>query len=347
MSNRAQPRKRKRQLLRWLLALLLLVATALTAFWFWAAGELESALARWRADQEARGYVIAYRPPEISGFPLKLAAALQRPSVAAPEGWRWQGPALASEARLWSPLTVDFAAPGAHSLVVLAGEAPRRYDIEAAHADGEARFDRAGRLIAGRLDFGNLAIATPEDERVSVATLSAEIEEPRVESGRLPATPFALALSDLALPEQRRAILGNEVQRLELSAILNGALPAAPAREMLARWRDAGGTLEIRALELDYGTLKLRGEGTLTLDKQFRPLGAFTTRIGGLTATITRLSQAGAIERGVAIGLALALAALPSTPDSDGTPLVALPITCQDGWLFLGPARLFPLAPVL
>ncbi|MGH6947876.1 MAG: DUF2125 domain-containing protein [Kiloniellales bacterium] len=347
MSDRTLPQRKKSRLLRWLLAVVLLIAVAVTAFWLWSASELETALARWRADQEARGYVIAYRPPEISGFPLKLAAALEQPSVAAPGGWRWQGPALAAEARIWSPLTIDFAAPGAHSLVVLAGEAPRHYDIEAVRAEGEARLNRAGRLIAGRLEFGGLTIATPEDERASAVALSAVIEEPRLEAGRLPATPFALELSDLALPEQRRAILGNDVQRLELNAMLNGTLPAAPAREMLGLWRDAGGTLEIRALELDYGPLKLRGEGTLTLDEQFRPLGAFTTRIGGLTATITKLSQAGAIERGVAVALALALATLPTTPDSDGTPLVALPVTCQDGWLFLGPVRLVPLAPVL
>ncbi len=115
----------------------------------------------------------------------------------------------------------------------------------------------------------------------------------------------------------------------------------------MARWRDAGGLLEIAALTLVWGPLELAAEGTAALDQELRPQGAFTARIHGLPETLDAFAAHGLIEPGIALALRLTALTLATRKDASGRAVVELPITLQDGLFYLGPAALFPLAPVL
>ena len=115
----------------------------------------------------------------------------------------------------------------------------------------------------------------------------------------------------------------------------------------LARWRDAGGLLEVHELALAWGPLDLRAEGTAALDQRLRPQGAFTARIRGLPDALDAFAARGLIEPGVAFALKLTALTLAKRRDEAGTAVVELPITPQDGLFYLGPVALFPLSPVL
>jgi len=133
--------------------------------------------------------------------------------------------------------------------------------------------------------------------------------------------------------------LGREIARLEAVA----ELALWSSGDSLARWRDRGGTVEVSRLALSWGPLALEGDGTLALDSAMRPLAAFSARLAGGPETVERLAAAGLIAPMDALGAKIALAAMTIVPAEGGAPYAQVPVTLQDGYLYLGPARLLAL----
>jgi hypothetical protein len=159
----------------------------------------------------------------------------------------------------------------------------------------------------------------------------------------------ASRLSGFTLPPEGAAaaeLVGPQIHLLKLAGRLEGLLrPAATPSAALAAWRDSGGILDLSAIELDWGELWLKGAGTLTLDEAFRPLGAFSFETLGLPALVQRATEAGALDRNAGETLARALGALASGTDERGRQRVQLPITLQDGSLYVGQIELGRLRP--
>ncbi|MCH8156072.1 MAG: DUF2125 domain-containing protein, partial [Proteobacteria bacterium] len=155
----------------------------------------------------------------------------------------------------------------------------------------------------------------------------------------------------ITLPEGIRSPFGPRIARLAFEATLIGVIagvaPGGAPAAALARWRDAGGLVEIHDLALVWGPLDVSASGTATLDPQLRPQGAFAARVRGLPEVLEALAGHGLIEPGVALALKLTAMTLATRDGATGRPEVELPITLQDGLFYLGPVALFRLAPVL
>ena len=86
--------------------------------------------------------------------------------------------------------------------------------------------------------------------------------------------------------------------------------------------------------------------GTVALDDYFRPLGSFEARFAGLPETLMQVGQAGLLSRKTA-GLAAAGAQFFAVDrNSAGAPSVTLPVSLQEGGLFLGPLKMATLPPL-
>ena len=72
--------------------------------------------------------------------------------------------------------------------------------------------------------------------------------------------------------------------------------PRGTLSDALARWRDAGGALEISVFALDWEALSIRGDGTFALDEKLQPQGAMTAEIDGVEKTSDALIAAGVID---------------------------------------------------
>jgi hypothetical protein len=93
--------------------------------------------------------------------------------------------------------------------------------------------------------------------------------------------------------------------------------------------------------------LRLRGDATLALDEQNRPLGAGTLRIAGAGETLDALAQSGAVDARNAAMLKIALAFLArNDPANAGAPTVHIPFAAQDGALSVHRFRLLNLRPL-
>src|SRR5690606_19684738 len=115
-------------------------------------------------------------------------------------------------------------------------------------------------------------------------------------------------------------------------------------------WRDSGGVIEFETVALHWGALRLSGDGTLTLDKQYRPLGAMAGQIRGVDAGIDALVAAGkmTLDDAAAAKAVLGMIAQQDPADGEpGEPYLPLPLTAQDGRLSIGPVALFGLPSIL
>ena len=324
-------------------------AAGLGALWYWAAGEVTAALAHWSQAQRARGYHVAYAEPVMGGYPLAVTADLAAPVLASPHGWRWSGERILGRAEVWAPLTLDLELPRRQDLVFeLRGEA-RQVALETQRGQGAVVFQGDGELEAAEIELTGVSLAGDPDWRLEIARLYASV------SGLAPGGEAAAdadylvngEAGDVTLPEEVEAPFGPTISRLALQAAVFGRVPAGTPAQGLAAWRDAGGKVAVEAFALRYGPLEVLAKGELGLDGRLRPEGVLNGRIGGLLAALDKLGAEGRLDGGAVLALKFSALALSRTEEGTGRSVVDLPITLSDGFVYLGPVALFPLAPVI
>lgn len=336
--------------LRWLLGVAIVALLALTIFWLIVRDEFRKIVDDWRSGLESMGYAVAAGPPTFGGWPLRLEAHFAAPAITGPGGERWEGPAdVMGYAWLWDVNTIVIEGPGRHRLEIEGG--PLAIDVtEGALTLG---FGRALDRVA--LALGPVAVTNETSGRsLSLQRLAFDVSpltplqseggaEGRSDIG------FSFELQRFPLPPELAPIaemVGPEIALVKLEGRLEGVLsPALSWRDFLATWRDSSGILDLRAIELDWGTLWAKGAGTLTVDETFRPLGAFSFETLGLPELVNRATAAGAMGEDQGLTLERGLTALATGTDEKGRHRVQLPITLQDGRLYIGSIEFGELRP--
>ena len=181
---------------------------------------------------------------------------------------------------------------------------------------------QAKSLSAGRADLWLVLPArAPETHRDSNIALAADLHDVKLPQAP---NPFRNLLDELAL-----------------GVTVKGSIPSGPPRQAATGWRDEGGAAEIDNLTLRWGTLAVSGSGTLALDGDLQPMGAFSGAVEGYDELMNALVAAGRMKASDArlarIGLAMLAKAGPS-----GRPAITASFTIQNGDMFLGPAKLGP-----
>ncbi len=350
MTYRKQTGMTKRRLAA-IAAAALFAAGALCLYWLWAAGQVRTAIAQWSAAQRAAGYQVSYNGPELGGFPVRLAVRLAAPRIAAPHGWRWSGAAIAGEAAFWQPLLLRLALPLRQELVAVWRGHERRLSLDAGRADGEVRLDGAGQAVAAAVEMFDVTVREAPGQEMADWTAHAvhmrqQITRPRPSAGQDALMHLEGTLADLTVPRPP-PLFPDTIDRLAYAADLIGTVPPGEPAAALAAWRDGGGLLQVRNLTLAWGTLDVRADGTVALDDMLRPQGAFSAHIAGLPEMLDALVAQGGMQPGAAAALRIAVLAFAEGRDRSGRPIVRVPVTLQDGTVFLGPVAVARLAPVL
>ena len=324
----------------------LLLFAAVSGYWFWASRNVVAAVERWAEKRRGEGYEISFAAPESGGYPLAVSTALGDPVIRRPDGWRWQGPPVTGRARLWSPNRIAVTASGRHWLSRAETGPSATFEGRADQALTELAFDGDGTLDAVLARITGLAVENPVSGRVAVATLAADYGPFDTGFHGDPEIPLKAEVSGIDLPAALAKPFGRRVSRAGLEGILNRRAPFAWTPEVLEAWRKAGGKLDVERLHLTWGPIEFAAKGTVTLDRELRPLGAFEARVIGLRASLGALSAAGVIPPDQGVALQLLLLALESEKDSQGRTVLKVPFSAQQGSLFLGPIPLLELGPV-
>lgn len=307
-----------------------------TGWWFWLAGEVRASVDDWVAGMRADGRETAYASLDVSGFPGPLLIRIGEIDVTDTRGgWQLHAPALMAEMAPWNITVLSGAFSGPVAFRADKGAAPGRYTIAARANAFNVDRESGGRL---RLNLAGVRMARDgQDGAVQIETAALSLIRDSIPVyGRL-----HLDVRDVRLPPELYSAFGGEMPHLTLSADATGAvIPEGISAASLRTWTDNGGALDIRVLDIAHGVLGLKGEGTLALDGDLQPIGAFTARISGFNDAVDTLVAGGAVRREDGALAKVVLGVLAKTPAAGGPKQVALPLTLQDRQLSVGPIPL-------
>ena len=325
-------------------AVLTAVVVALySALWLFLAHRAESAVDAFMARQREQGVILSAATETLGGFPFRIE--LQLTDVVAdglphvpnghlkvPEAFAWAHPWHLSDWRfaLLGGTTVEgprglitFDLLGGHAGQILGPGGTPGGDLVDIHIDNVTLSSGDRTVKASR---ANLTLRLPP-------------EAPRAHEEPLFSLAFQARQIDL---QSAVAPLGQEIDHLQLDGTWRGPLPPGKLADALAGWRDDGGTIDLRSIEIGWGPLTFSADGTMALDKDLQPLGALSARIMGYDAILDALIASGTIKPNEASLFRVGLSMM-AQHGADGTPQLKTPVTIQDDAIFLGPARLAKL----
>ncbi len=317
--------------------------------WFAAAAAITTAIDNWADQQRRNGVEASWREYKMTGFPVRLTGLMQGATFTGINGelaWSWTAPPIAMRFFPLSPNRVEVTAPGGHAIQLTAGPTAADLQATAAVATSQVTVAANGVIDVLLLALEDLMVA----DAVSGLQASAARVNFNVETVNDASAHTLLSrgqIIDLRLPSQVDTPLGRNVPFVAFDAALAGALPSNPTAINVARWRDAGGSLDLRAMDLVWGPLRAVGTGSLTLDADLQPTGEIAATVEGLDGAISAFEDAGLVDANAAALARIALLALSRPSANGGKPAVELPLRIDQRRLSLGPIQLTTLPRIL
>ncbi|MEX0582661.1 MAG: DUF2125 domain-containing protein [Sneathiella sp.] len=335
---------------------LIVIAGGYVYWWHHVADRLVELAGDWTERRISEGYEVTHDPLITSGFPYRVKVTtenlsitnpthIQMPGVEIPEFWAVVQP--------WQINHVIFGINGTGKARWQEDGEEKTLNFTSASALGSATFSLEGRLKTLALDIKELD--TQPSWRPPIAAQRLQLHgrpvppqtrESEEEKPQLAGQQIVLRANDVTVGGMADFPLGEHIKDFSISAILHGTIPRLPASDTLALWRDAGGFVDIEALNITWGHGAMTGEGAIALDDRMRPLGKLDTRISGHREILAALTSAGQLDAETARTIGFGLDLL-SRNDDKGKRYIALPLSAQDGGLYLGPIFLMPLKSVV
>ncbi len=305
------------------------VVAVYAGYWNYIAAQVRAGIEQWADLRRAEGFDVSYGAITVSGFPFRLVAQMAAPKVA--HSWSWQGPTFVISARPWRLGRFKVKAPGLHQVSYGGGD----YFIDAATFRAKLRF-RRGAPAKIRLTVRDLVVRNAADQDVGGIDTAEVMIDPSGNALRVNA-------DGLLVPHELIPGLGRKTRHLDIEAQAMGDFPdiaqAMPVNgDTMTRWRDSGGTIEVRRLTLNHEPLTVSGDGTLALDQAMQPIVSFTFQVEGHMEALDRFRQAGLIKAQPYTLAKVGLGTLPRGPLG-----LKVPLTVQDRRVFVGPVPLAKL----
>lgn len=138
----------------------------------------------------------------------------------------------------------------------------------------------------------------------------------------------------------------NQIGELMIDGRIMGGVPDFSDKDSVKAWNDAGGVFEVDRVYLRWGPIVATGSGTLALDSALQPEGAFSGRIEGMEAGIAKLAEKGLIDKRQESRLYASVQTLARPSSLMGSSAPIVPISAQNGGLYLGPVKLMSLPKI-
>jgi hypothetical protein len=330
-----------------LLAAVIVAMAGYTIYWFVLADRLDAAVQSWIAERRAEGLRVSDEGRKSSGFPGLLTISIVKPAIGSSGEfvWAWHGALLKLHMQPWDLSHVIFDVGSANDLTWTAHGAQQESHVATSRALASMILS-GGEIERMDVDIRDLAsTGAGLGGQIAAGRLQLHERTNHGEDRTRPPNSFEVAVEaeGLVLPSDIAGPLGPSVPTLSVDAMMAEPLPRGLDR--MAAWRDDGGSITFNSVNVVWGPLDARGSGTLTLDKEMRPLGAFAAEIRGLGGVIDTLVKAGQLRATDARTAKIALGLL-SARDDKGAQVLSAPITAQDGKLFVGPIALLRLLPL-
>lgn len=349
----------RRRLLLALVAVLA-VSAATVVYWHYASDAFRRGIERWVDARHAEGVQVNYASLVMQGFPFRLQADLRDPVLSRPEpgsggpsgrplAWEWRGNEVTVAIRPWNTNRVDLRFPGTNQITLPFGDRGRTMFAAAGRAGATLDLDQAGLPTGADVDVEDLDLLSEDgNEFVSVAGIDLSAISHSFATPTHQSATFDLSFSGkgIELPKESEPPLGSYVSVVECQASLMGAIPPGPPAEAAKTWREEGGTIEVHRLHLVWGPLEIEAGGTLALDSNLQPIGALSAIVRGFSETVDALVAGGMVRPADGDTAKQVLGLLAKAPKRGGPPELTVPVTLQNGWIYVGPVALAQVSPI-
>jgi len=140
---------------------------------------------------------------------------------------------------------------------------------------------------------------------------------------------------------------GNTIEEARVDFRIMGAVPNVFDPAALKAWNEAGGVVEFDRVFLVWDKMVLTGSGTMGLDPDLQPEGAFSGQIDGFDEAIATLEAKHLINKRQKSLLASSLNVLARPTGLMGKAMPIVPVSIQGGAIYVGPVKLFTLPPLV
>jgi len=268
-------------------------------------------------------------------------------SLGWPNGFAFSSQSLKLRNRPWALRAFKVNATGGFEIALPAGTTRPPMVFDGETLKGHASFGDTAMPLTMDLTADTVSASetsaenTPPNRELTVTTVEFDGTRPTVTptSDTDVAYDLSLKLMGVSAPALEGNPLGSRIDQTALHVQLLGRPPAAWDSAGIKAWREAGGAVNLNALSLQWGQLGLSGNGTVALDKDMQPEGAFTAHLTGYEQAIDSLAAAGWIKLSAASIAKLALG-IASHPGPDGKLSVDTPLTIQNRRISAGAIKL-------
>lgn len=324
------------------IALLLLVTAGYGGWWYTLAEQAREQFERWVSDVRAVGHEISHDEVSLSGFPSRVLFDLRNVKFSHSSGqWYADIPHVQAYGIPWQLDKIEGSVSAPVVIARSMGEDVEIYKISSDQNRYVVTFDDGG---AFRGAMGGVSIEGP---RLNSPVRSEVVEVDLRRSGAAAFVSATLGVRNLVFPRSDQSPFGNTIESAQTTIDMIGDPPnSGSTRERLDEWRINGGTVEVRRLSVRHGVLGLDGDGTVALDPDLQPVGAFTARITGFNPAVDALVDLGLVKDQDGRLAKAALGLFAAAPPGGGPKQIEVPLTLQNHQLSVGPFPLIRVPPV-
>lgn len=334
-ASRSDGRPRHRGLIIFI-AFLILVLTGYAVWWYVLVEQTREHVDTWFENMRAAGHEATYDDLRFTGFPSRIALQIQNFQFNHANGrWRVTLPNVRAQGIPWQLDNVQ-----GHIGVLINVEHVRGAQVDIYEVSS----------VINSFDVTMSAPGTFAFEMRELTVTGSTISQPimmETFNGVLrggDANMFlqaSLKATGVKLPDAELSPFGEDIASLE--ADIDVEVHPTPAPSLPAQldiWRRDGGAIEVRRLSIRHGVLGLDGDGTITLDHDLQPEGAFGASVSGFNPAVDALIAQGLVPEAEGQLAKAALGLFAKAPPGGGPKQIDVPLTVQDRRLSVGP---FPL----
>ncbi len=341
--------------LKILVSSFLFIILGYSFFWYYMAGELEDRIEVWVSDQKSQGLSISYQDLDIAGFPYRMELTLKKLRIV--KSGRHKIPLLFTSPHI---TLVAFPWKINHGVIISDGGdlriGSRRRPVSNM-AFGKTRASVIINLASQKFQRASMVIEklswTSEETNPSEARqvkLHIMRPAPSGDTGNME-LPIQMKLyleaRNVIAREIPVGVFGKKADLVKIDLQLHGTELPNYAKNSLISWRDNGGTMAVKNLEVTSGEMDIELEGEVTLDQDMKPLGAFSTTIHGIDHMVTILSAYSEFQTEPGNMILQELERMNQLDKKGGKKALDLSISLQGGLLFLGPIPVYELESVV
>lgn len=271
---------------RYLVIATLIVFALYAVFWKYSANKFEKHIEEELIEVQSKGFDVSFDNLHIGGFPLGYDVVVTNLEVKRGKDFRtWVDGKITFSARIWKPQEISSVAGGTHHL-----------EVDDFSTQGQGFVLKSFKFDPMRFEFfyDHLVLKVAGKEFLKAKELEFDIDFTPKNSAD--SASVRMRLEEMEAEPLKDSPLGPKIEKIIFDASLRGKISGDSTYNLVKNWYDDDGVLEVKEMALKWGETSISGDGTLALDDDLQPLGAFSVSFEGLNEAVESYVKADKLD---------------------------------------------------